>query len=64
MKRRWRELQRMQTEQHTVFLDWSELCCENGHTAKGDLHTQHSPNQIVNAFFRDANDSSTFVILS
>ena len=38
-------------EQYTVFLGWNKLYYENDHTAKGSLHIQHNPNQIINGIF-------------
>ena len=40
-------------EKYTVFMDWKNQHCQNGHTTQNNLQIQHNPYQITNGIFTE-----------
>jgi len=38
-------------EIYSMFLDWKNQYCKNGHTTQSNLHIQYNPYQITNDIF-------------
>jgi hypothetical protein len=44
-------------ERHPIIMYWKNKCCENGYTAKSNLHVQCYPIKIPMTFFPEFENS-------
>ena len=38
-------------EKYTMFMDWKNQHCQNGHTTQSNLQTEYNPYQATNGIF-------------